>query len=838
MDNIAPSDAAGGNYPFLPGDPMGKSSRSSSAETLRYTAENDPRVKAIVNQILPHLTKPGGDADMRAAMSMIASQIFHRSGNSASVLTYGAMQAIGTSGMNMTFQTANAGKVDPSKTYNGGALYGPGALTNAFARTAFQDFSNNFYPGGMANFAKLKGMNMSDAGQMFNEMGRRGAFAGRLEGIHTYDTATGRAEVTFSESSKQKMQSMMEDAAATLKSVRDVFGSKPARELMQIAESITGQSFTSLKGSQNIRRIFTEGTARAQAFGYDARSYLEQQGLMSQYVGTITGSQKFGQIISERMAFQNAYSAGAINADANRASDLGVYQTAYDPMAQAAAQGKHAAQVHAYDKEQGNQLQVLGYISQTSSLSDKQRAQLKAAAASIGNAVGGEAQMRARSAANDLIKTVSGRDISYFHTLNLENRLSLDTMRDFVVNNVAQMDANGLEQNVLGGQFQEISDMQLKIKSTGDPEKQKEQATALARNLYRNTTSEQRGKLISKLSKSNSKNGIDVNEAVDAMGLPAEQAAALKASLGQSSLTGKDLARAIAQGAASLAGGAQGASWFTGAGSAEAVAAEAKVGKQRLMDIVNSVDAKGGNMGDMFMAGLLGDSPYMQNNGVAAAALAAKSSSFAVGFDRSTGMLTGVDEAAVAGMKSMGVNIQGMEGKSDAEIAAYLNSNPGAAQQLMAAVDASGGILGFADGKLTGVSKEETDRLQSERQRQEILNVESALTGKKDVDKQASADDSWARTMQAVGNGDFVNRLLNKNTSATVTRALGSLTSEQTAAIDASLAVQQKQATKQEDIDKIQKARDALQANAKGKQFLGVLKILGDTKELLLYEQK
>lgn len=232
------------------------------------------------------------DNNMAAAMRLGGGlvQAATNMGGDAGVMMQGIQQSLGgghfrVRGMNDQFSSYLAGQ-------NG--------LSGTFARDMYSSMENHFFSGGAAQRHRTHGLDRTDMGVLMNSLQQRGAFTGmnigsvemmteqRLSQLSNQAVATGNTALQqeiaqlrpgdmrkiSDPNTTAKINEMMEDGAATLAAMRDIFGHQSMDVLIKEAERITGMTFSG--GNMNAMRNRME-TARTQArvFGLNERAFME-----------------------------------------------------------------------------------------------------------------------------------------------------------------------------------------------------------------------------------------------------------------------------------------------------------------------------------------------------------------------------------------------------------------------------------------------------------------------------------------------------------------------------------------------------------------------------------
>ncbi len=326
--------------------------------------------QTLSNQHYAYLQAGAGAADMaaRATTGMSLARLSAVNPNAATAMRLGGglfnqmTQFGGDAGVLMQGITQATGGgnfrisgVDPRYS---AYLSGTQSLNGDFSRNMFDNVLQNFFPGNVAQRHRTHGMNMSDMGVMFSEMQQRGAFTGmqlgsvemmtepRLKELRqraSGDPAAlaelsglkaGDIRKTISPDTQKRITDMIEDGAATLASVREIFGAQSMDVLIKEAERITGMTFSGGRNIKDMRARMEGAQVQAKMFGLNEREFMEFD-----FKTSMSTAQ--GLAARTGMNFGDAYRVSAATTPVITAASLSANRQQQDAANRAAADGRH-----------------------------------------------------------------------------------------------------------------------------------------------------------------------------------------------------------------------------------------------------------------------------------------------------------------------------------------------------------------------------------------------------------------------------------------------------------------------------------------------------------------
>lgn len=211
-------------------------------------------------------------------------------GGSTSTLMQGVQQSLGGGGFSMTGI--------------GGSLAGGYAARQmgvTMSRQLYSEVENNFFQGGAAMQHRAHGLNRGDMGMVMDQLSQRGAFAGmnigsveQLSAGRLHDMSRdamlsgneklqreiaqmkpGDLKSTINPQTARQINQIMEDSAAALGSLRDIFGNQSMDVLMKEAERLTGMQFSGGNSAKTIRGRLDQMSTSSRLFGFNSRAFAE-----------------------------------------------------------------------------------------------------------------------------------------------------------------------------------------------------------------------------------------------------------------------------------------------------------------------------------------------------------------------------------------------------------------------------------------------------------------------------------------------------------------------------------------------------------------------------------
>lgn len=260
--------SGGGMAPFRGQEEYNTNRSYASMQMMQTITEHDFRTRALANAVQSSVQ---GRIDPNSA--------FYRTTQAFGGLMFNnpAFASItGGSALDMGFGIQNL-MYQSGLRANGQRIYGGGAVTDAAAVNMFDRMQENFFDskrGGQARLDKTFGADRTELGQIFSTLSQRGAFAGMdIGNIST--VGSGGVQVGASDALTQKISSMTSEAAKTLRIVKDILGDRGTQELMRVAESLTGGSFSNVRDMTAMQRSIMGTLIQGQALGVDPRQALE-----------------------------------------------------------------------------------------------------------------------------------------------------------------------------------------------------------------------------------------------------------------------------------------------------------------------------------------------------------------------------------------------------------------------------------------------------------------------------------------------------------------------------------------------------------------------------------
>lgn len=368
-----------------------------------------------------------------------------------------------------------------------GRLMGSGAITSDVTRELYQAYQSDFYsPTGAANTGMTSGFNDMQMGQLFQELGQRGAFSGMQIGSYSpigQEELTNRMEAArmtgntsemeklreftsnteifkLDESAKSRISEYVSSAAETLGVIRDVFGDRPMQELMQQAELITGENFVSA-GPEYVRGRLEQTRGMARAYGIDEGSMMNFNanttsaidGIMSSKAGMAPGSfRPFAAAVSP-IADENALVAYHQQMrDAAAARERGEYMPVRSMQEIAALSGAGLANIALEEREVAEAGQALELFD----ADPETRAEVMAAMSEVGAARTPSERAAARERLSTLTSQKFGITPGELQGSLLGQNGMLNTqspqMREFIGKNVLSPS----DQNRMSGNFDRL----------------------------------------------------------------------------------------------------------------------------------------------------------------------------------------------------------------------------------------------------------------------------------------------------------------------------------------------------------------------------------------------
>ena len=223
---------------------------------------------------------------------------------------------------------------------NGTRSFGGGPLSDAVTMNLFKSVQAKMFdgPGGLSNLNMTYGMDRTEIAQIASLVGQRGGFTGQNLGDLTKVIGTDTLSTKGLDSyAVDKITSTISKTAQTLRAVRDIVGSRPMAELMQITEGLTGMSGGSANFNKAAMGMITTTMGVSSAYGFDPRASLEMQSAMVSnfksmgWSGAAAGPAALA-------AWQSAAIDSSVSADAARQMQSGGIFSPARTMAQAAGQ--------------------------------------------------------------------------------------------------------------------------------------------------------------------------------------------------------------------------------------------------------------------------------------------------------------------------------------------------------------------------------------------------------------------------------------------------------------------------------------------------------------------
>lgn len=240
----------------------------------RYLLANDPAARMLSGMMGDAMTGGGlssrqwQQSDVGKAMTLgisalLNSSMIRNSRGSVLDLFAGVSNAAAGGGMTMDINGVR-----------GMGINGRGAVTDNVSRLIYQSVLNSMWsPGGAGHWRRTQGFNMSQIGDIFSELGSRGAFRGlnvgamtpytsddlnrmissggaaKAEALRIMAQGGGWKPMQLSESTQRTIQQAVENAARPLRTAKDIFGDRPIPELMRLGEQLSGAGFADPGGA-------------------------------------------------------------------------------------------------------------------------------------------------------------------------------------------------------------------------------------------------------------------------------------------------------------------------------------------------------------------------------------------------------------------------------------------------------------------------------------------------------------------------------------------------------------------------------------------------------------
>lgn len=328
--------------------------QQQAMDNLRYAAVQQGRPFANMGA---QLMTGGGLDQMSASGRFIMEQAGGimaargwLGGGSAFQQMHGIMQAVGGGGF-----TVNGG-MQQSATAR---FYGQGGLTGEFSRQLYDRVENHFFGGTAgANLHRTHGLNRSDIGMVFDQLKQRGSFEGMdIGSLEVSDT--GRTSMKLNDRTADRIKEFIEDSAATLGSLREVFGDQSMDVLMKEAERISGMSFRGSGSAKEIRGRIETMQTQARMAGLDPRGYAEYDFATSGTTAGAMAARGNGNVAEHYRSAAAASPYITLNADqmhrdqqaaANRLAQQGRHLDVRSREEVAAFSAEAVAQFDAYEK--------------------------------------------------------------------------------------------------------------------------------------------------------------------------------------------------------------------------------------------------------------------------------------------------------------------------------------------------------------------------------------------------------------------------------------------------------------------------------------------------------
>jgi len=298
-----------------------------------YTA-SDMAYRAFTGQPL-HMAGPNVQAAMMNAGGYAAARGWLGAGSPYAMMQ-GVQQSLGGGGFTMTGI--------------GGSLAGGYAARQmgvTLSRQLYSEVENNFFQGGAGMAHRTHGLNRTDMGMVMDQLSQRGAFAGmnigkveQLSAARLHDMSRdamlsgneklqreiaqlkpGDLKSTINPQTARQINQIIEDSAAALGSLRDIFGNQSMDVLMQEAERLTGMQFSSGSSAKAIKGRLDQMTTTGRMFGINPRAMAELDFNASAH-GAMTQAQMGGGHASDYFRMSAARSPAVNTAAISKHRDL------------------------------------------------------------------------------------------------------------------------------------------------------------------------------------------------------------------------------------------------------------------------------------------------------------------------------------------------------------------------------------------------------------------------------------------------------------------------------------------------------------------------------------
>jgi hypothetical protein len=248
--------------------------RQQSNSLATYVLANDPRALAATSMAARAIggnngakwmnSDIGKGANLAMSAAINSGMVFNTGGNSLDLM-FGIQQAA-SRGMRANVMGGAANQF----------FAGRGMATDMVSKQLYDSTMQGFYgPMGAANLRMTQGYDRGGVGQAFAALGERGAFAGMNVG--TLKTmADGKTGFELDERAGNKIKDLTARALKTVRILTDITGNTNVKEMMRMAETVTGASFTESGGSELIRAKLNHITQSSDLLGLNSQEVMNR----------------------------------------------------------------------------------------------------------------------------------------------------------------------------------------------------------------------------------------------------------------------------------------------------------------------------------------------------------------------------------------------------------------------------------------------------------------------------------------------------------------------------------------------------------------------------------
>lgn len=244
--------------------------QSHYARFVQDVYRTDPRAGSAVNLLLQSLY--GGDERAKR-------QLVEKFGGQQGLHEYTGMLINSPAvsrffGGSFTSMAIGSAAIAGSGVRIGSGLsIGDGYIQSQAARAIYDQVRGQFFSGsGSANIYKTSGLDATQIGGIMTVAGAQGAFSG----VDVGDFGVGKiAQFKTNPEGLKQIGKFVENAAATLSTIIDIFGKGSVEQLLGKAQQITGLDFSRMGNAEVMRqRLFTLKNV-ARVSGYDSSTVMD-----------------------------------------------------------------------------------------------------------------------------------------------------------------------------------------------------------------------------------------------------------------------------------------------------------------------------------------------------------------------------------------------------------------------------------------------------------------------------------------------------------------------------------------------------------------------------------